>query len=244
MSRRIFLTWSGVFLLGLIVAVTGQTSRPKKIRPPETVTRASWTPNLESSFGITQQQFGEMGLGVLSQSQVADLLLWVEAREQQAKASVPNESFTCGRTGESIRDAKPESYDQVRVYITASGDADEIISGVRERLRVMNGTEVVYNSEEADLVVSLVTVKTRAKGASYQTGTAISVLVAQPCLWKFGSYTNHYDTVQDQFVQVGSDNSTVVSSIVSSIDTDALENQRKLNAGLKKFLQGNKQNYR
>src|SRR5208337_1111970 len=104
----------------------------------------------------------------------------------------------------------------------------------------MNGTEVVYSSSEADLTVSLVAIKTRAKGANYQTGTAISVLVAKPCLWKQGTYSDHYDTVQDQWVQVGSDDSEVVVSIVSGIDTNDLENQRKLDAAYKKFLQDHK----
>jgi len=52
-------------------------------------------------------------------------------------------------SGESLKDAQPEAYDKVRVYVTASGDADEIISGVRERLRRMNRTDVVYTSDEA-----------------------------------------------------------------------------------------------
>lgn len=54
------------------------------------------------------------------------------------------------------------------------------------------------------------------------------------------TYTSHYETVEDQFVQVGSDVPTMVNSIVSGIDTDELDGQRKLNASYRKFLQEQK----
>lgn len=136
----------------------------------------------------------------------------------------------------SFIDAKPDSYDNVRLYISASGDADEIISAVRERLRAMNGVEVVYSSDEADLNVSLVTLKTRNKSA-YETGYAISVVVTQPCMQKVGTQVSHLQTFQDQFVQVGSDEHVIVNSIVSSVDTDTIDDQRKENAEFKKMLQ-------
>lgn len=79
--------------------------------------------------------------------------------------------------------------------------------------------------------------KTTEKSAGYQPGNAISVVISQPCVWKVETYTDNYDTLQDQFVHVGSDISRVADSIVSSIDANDLENQRKINAGLKKFLQ-------
>ena len=95
---------------------------------------------------------------------------------------------------------------------------------------------MVYSSGEADLTVSLVALKTKAKSAGYQLGNAISIVVSKPCLWELGTYSEHYSTVQDQFVQVGSDNSAIVASIVSGIDTNDLEDQRKTNAALKKYL--------
>ena len=60
-------------------------------------------------------------------------------------------------------------------------------------------------------------------------------------MWKVETYKDNYDTLQDQFVHVGSDISrvadSIVSSIDSSIDANDLENQRKINAGFKKLLQ-------
>jgi len=65
---------------------------------------------------------------------------------------------------------------------------------------------------------------------------AISVVVTKPCVWKLGTFTDRQEALQNQFVQVGSENSEVVNSIVSTIDTDDLEKQRSANADFKKFL--------
>lgn len=239
MSRPRFLVLAPVLIIALLATASSQSRPSRKPQPQHTVSHASWTPILESGFGISEHDFRDMGLGALTEDQEWSLLAWVNTREKQAKDSVVTPIFTCGRPGE-IQDTKPESYDKVRVFVHASGDADEVISGVRERLRAMNGTEVVYSSDEADLTVSLVAIQTKSKGAGYQLGTAISVVVSKPCVWKFGTYTDRIDTVRDQFVQVGSEISGVVASIVSSIDTDTLENQRQANATLKKILQDQK----
>jgi hypothetical protein len=52
--------------------------------------------------------------------------------------------------------------------------------------------------------------------------------------------SRHYNVLKADSVEVGSDISLVVSSIVSGIDTDVLDNQRKMNAGYRKFLQDQK----
>jgi hypothetical protein len=65
-------------------------------------------------------------------------------------------------------------------------------------------------------------------------------VVTQPCTWKLGTYTNNYDMLQDQWVQVGYDDNEVVNSIVATVDADDLERQRKMNAGYKKFIQESK----
>ena len=127
----------------------------------------------------------------------------------------------------------------MRVNVEASGSADEVISGVRERLRTMNGTEVVYSSDEADLIVYLTGTKIHAKGG-FDTGVAIAVTVVQPCIWTLSTYTNHYNILKADSVEVGSDTPLLVSSIVSGIDTDVLDNQRKMNASYRKFLQDQK----
>jgi hypothetical protein len=179
-----------------------------------------------------------MGLGALTQDQMINLLLWVDGQKQAAKDSVVQTTWTCGRPGESS--VTPEAYDKVRVYVTASGDADEIISGIRERFRTMNGTEVVYSSAEADLTISLLGMKTKTQNGRYQLGYATSVVVAKPCVWKWGTYTEQEDAQQNHFLQVGSDSSSVINAVVSLIDTDDLEKQRSSNASLKKYLLGAK----
>lgn len=235
MNRRFLFV--SIEILLLFATSNGQAPPAQKAPQHTTPPHAFWNPVLEKDLGITPQLFHDMGLGMLTQEQEVNLFMWVEQREQQAKDSVPTTSFTCGRTGESFLEAKPESYEKVRVYVNASGSADEIISGIRQRLRAMNGTEVVYNSEEADLTVHIIAMFTREKRAGYQLGSATSVVVTRPCVWKLGTYQNDYDTIQDQFVQVGSEVPALVDAIVSAIDTDSLEPQRKSNAGYKKFLQ-------
>jgi hypothetical protein len=214
-----------------------QSAPVSKSQPQKTVSHAAWVPGLQSDFDISPKDFREMGLSALTTEQEMSLLVWASGREQKVKESAP--SFESGRPGQKFLDAKPEEYDKVRVYVIANGSADEIISGVRERLRTMNGLEVVYTSDEADLTVNLVAMESKTTGGSH-FGTATSVVVTAPCTYKVGTYTHQHASMLDQFVQVGSDTSVVISSIVSSIDTDALDNQRKANAEYKKYLQDQK----
>jgi hypothetical protein len=240
MIQRVFIVLAQIVLL--LATSSGQPATQKPAHPqkpaqPKTDPHASWTPALEKNLGITQQAFHDMGLGMLTQEQEINLFVWVNERERQAKSATAEQTFDCGRQGESFVDAKPESYDRVRVYVDASGDATETISGVRERLRAMTSTEVVYSSNEADLTVSLVAMQTQSKGGQ-QTGSAISVVVSDPCLWNRGTHTTRIANVQNQFVQVGSDVKAMVDAIVSNIDTNDLDPQRKTNAELKKMLLG------
>lgn len=241
MTRRAFIVLAQILFLfttsnGQTTATQKPTHAPKPAQP-KTEIHASWAPYLEKNFGVTQKAFQDMGLGNLTWTQEIDVLAWVTERERLAKAAVPVTSFDCGRQGEPSLNAKPESYDKVRVYVDASGDATEVISGVRERLRAMNGTEVVYSSDEADLKVSLVAAHTKSKGG-YDTGSAISLVVSRPCVWTGGTNTSHIDSVENQLVQVGSEVGPMVDSMVSDVDTNDLDPQRKLNAALKKMLLG------
>ncbi|MFZ0686078.1 MAG: hypothetical protein WAM89_11095 [Terriglobales bacterium] len=216
-------------------ASTRKPTQSQKTTKPKTEIRAAWSHELEENYGITKQGFQDMGLDALTPMQEFHLFVWAINREQQAKDAVPTASFACGRQGESFPDTRPESYDKVRVYVDASGDDTQTISGVRERLRAMNGSEVVYSSDEADLKVSLVAIQTKSKGG-YDTGSAISVVVSRPCVWAIGTTTSHVDSVENQLVQVGSDVKAMVDSIVSDIDTNNLDMQRKLNAAIKKTI--------
>jgi hypothetical protein len=216
---------------------TGQSSSSKTPPSRKEVDHATWNSALEKDFGITPQSFRDMGLQNLTLEQYVNLFGWILQREDDAKKSVPTQTFNCGRPGESFKDAKPEAYEKVRVYVATSGDDDEVFSAVRERLRTMNGVEIVYSSDEADLKLSLVGVKEKEKNIGYQLGNAISIAVAKPCKWQLGTYATKYDTLQDQYVEVGSDISLVVNSIVSAFDTNNLEDERRANAAYRKLLQ-------
>lgn len=66
-------------------------------------------------------------------------------------------------------------------------------------------------------------------------GNAVSIAVTKPCTWKLREYSNNYDTLQNQWIQVGYDNQEVINSIVSSVDTEEIEQQRKMNASYKEI---------
>jgi hypothetical protein len=231
LKSPLFLT---AILLFLPVAQAQTSAQPRK-----TVERAVWTSDIEQNYGIAQQDFKDMGLGELNRDQFLNLLWFVAGREQKARESVFTESLICGRPREADEvKNKPESYDKVRVYVSASWDADEIISGVRERLRAMNGTEVVYSSGEADLKVDILAmIPTDTYTGAKMASSAVSVSVSRPCILKVGTYTSDYNDLLDQFLQVGANIHEVIGSIVSGIDTNDLENQRKINAANKKFFQ-------
>jgi hypothetical protein len=231
---------ASLLLVSFLATAQAQTSPARKPQPSQkTVDHASWAPGLEGIVGIAEEDFRDMGLAALTKDQELYLLVWASGLEQKGKDSVQVPSFECGRPGQKFQDAKPEEYDKVRVNVEASGSADEVVSGVRERLRMMNGTEVVYNSDEADLTVFLTGMKIHTKGG-IETGVAVAVTVVQPCTWTLGTYTNHYNILKADSVEVGSEPPLLVSSIVSGIDTDVLDNQRKMNAGYRKFLQDQK----
>jgi hypothetical protein len=199
----------------------------------------SWFPALEQNYDITQKSFGDMGLGVLTMNQLVNVFTWVDTRELKAKKSIPMQVLDCGRPGTPLQ-GPAEAYNNVRVYVSANGKATQIISGVRERLRAMNGVEVVYTDKEADLTVSLVAMNVETVGG-YQSGQAVSVDVTQPCaLLEGGNVTASYDVSRDQFLEVGSNISSLVDDIASTIDTNDLDRQRKLNASYKQLLQDQK----
>jgi len=223
-------------VIGAFVQGRAQSSGPQKRQSQPPVQHASWTSNLEHTYDIDEKTFTDIGLSALTTNQLVHLLVWSDAQAKKAKDSVPTVSFACGRDGGSLQNAKPEEYEKVRLYVSASGDAAEIISGVRERFRTMSGIEAVYSSNEADLTIHLVALQSKAQGTGQKIGNAVSVVVTQPCTWKLGTYTNNYDMFQDQWVQVGYDGHEVVSSIAAVVDADDLERQRKMNAGYKKFV--------
>lgn len=219
----------------LCTLANAQLPTAKKVQVPQNVQHASWVPYLQNSFALSEQDFRKLGLEALTQEQESSLFLWILDREQDAKDSVPRQDYSCGRPGTAFLQTFPDEYGKVTVLVRANGSAEEIISGVRERLRTMNSIEVVYSRGEADLIVDLVAMKT-TNTAGYETGVAISTAVSQPCEWKVAANTSEYDALQDQFLQVGSDMKEVVNSIVASVDTNDLENQRKMNSGYRKYL--------
>ena len=176
-----------------------------------------------------------MGLSSLTALQFIHLIEWANSREAPAKPSPQISGLRCGRTGITVGSEPASSYDKVRVYVNATGEATEIISGVRERLRGMNGIEVVYDYGVADLQLSLAAITTENTNG-YKTGVAISYLVEKPCVESVGTMKLHYDDAQGHGIQVGSNTQRVVESIVTKVDTDYFEDQRKLNAFLKKAI--------
>lgn len=200
---------------------------------------ATWTPYVEKNYDITEEKFGDMGLPELTVNQYVNLLLWLQDREQKVKNSVPQQALDCDRPGTPFSSTPPEAYDKVHVNVTASGEATQIISGVRERLRTMDGVEVVYSDDDADLTVSMLAMNLTNVGG-YHTGVAASIDVTQPCAYKVNTSSVPYQMQLDQFMEVGSNISDLVNEIVSTIDTRSLDAQRAQNARYKKMLQGQK----
>jgi hypothetical protein len=235
MLARHFLTLALIANPPLVGIVAAQSSTAPKPQPRNTVQHAKWSSELETTWGITPELFRDMGLSALTTGEEVQLLTWEAEQVQKAKDSDPRPSFVCGRPGVTST-IKPEDYDKVRIYVEATGNASEIISGVRQRFRGMNGTEVVYTADEADVTVSLVAMNSENM-AGQRTGVAISYVVQQPCIWAFGKQSVHYDSVENQGLQMGSNVPDVVDSIVSSIDTSNLESHRQSNAFTKKMIQ-------
>jgi hypothetical protein len=208
-----------VFFLLLSVTLYGQSTSPvaksaaKQPVKSASVQHAQWTETAQAFSGVTQKQFTDSGLAKLTPDEFVQLMLAVadsrqEAVEENKRLQV---TYTCGPV--------PANYDKVKVYVDVS---DKTPSDV----------EVVYSPIEADLGVGLLGFENELQ-TGRKTGYSVSVVTYDPCKGSLGSNEWSIRMLNNQFIVTDATASGVVESILANIDTNDLENTRKLHAAIK-----------
>jgi hypothetical protein len=165
----------GVLLAGCMVAgqvgVAQQTAKPK----PKTTTKpgmAAWSPEVQKTLGVTEENFSAEGLNRLTQAQLSALL--ISARPDPKKGLL-----TCPASG-----TIPAG--RIKIFVTVAGDdsTGAIATAIRQSVGSLSGVDVVDSAAQADRALHVViqeqTMNKRTIGftASYLTSTPCSEEIA------------------------------------------------------------------
>jgi len=162
-----------VVLAGQMMVAQTPAAKPKPKAAAAKPGMAVWTPEVQKTLGVSQENFGAEGLNKLTKAQLTALL--VSARPDPGK-----HLLTCPASG-----TVPAG--RVRVYLTVSGDdSTGMIAGeIKQTVGSLTGVDVVDTQAAADRVLNVViqeqTINKRTIGftASYLTGTPCSEDIAE-----------------------------------------------------------------
>jgi hypothetical protein len=211
-----------------------------KPTPPKPM-MATWSEVSESVLGISKDKFSSMGLSKLTSDEYLAIVSWAIDREtkleEDAKATARAQTltYTCGRTV-----TQADYYDKVTIYLDISdATPSELASRIRQDFRAMKDVQVVFSSKEADLKVIVIGFEVRAEINNQQTGYAASTTVTDSCVSKYGTNETNFDRYEANYLMTSGRNpASLAEDITTSVDTKDLEPQRRLNAALKKLMQG------
>jgi hypothetical protein len=217
-------------------AISAQTASPPRKASKPGPKMAAWDELLGDTVGLQKQDFGTMGLSKLTQTEYSTLLQWVATSQNLAaeKAKFTQlTSFRCGRPfGKEVAD-----YQKVRIYLDfAKTTPSELSSGIRQRLRAMPDVETVYTEIDSDLIVNIVGFELKDT-AGNPIGFNVSLVTFDPCEWKIGSHAERIAAFRSHYLQSSGRNSQeVVDGIVTTLDSNDIEEKRAQNAATRKFL--------
>lgn len=197
--------------------------------PTRTTSVSSSMPAVfQAVVAMTPTQFASSGLDKLSDDDLRSLTQFITEKTATAVQSVS--SFKCGPF--------TPTYDRVRIYIEATAHTpSEITSGIRQRLRAMPDVEVVYSATDADFGVSLLGLENKAEYTNHLFGYSLSLITYDGCEASFGTTKWPVKMIRDSVLFADATYDALVASVVSTIDTDDIEQVRKSNAAIKKYLQ-------
>ena len=159
----------GVVLAQAGVAQTAPTAKPKPKSSGDTKPNmAVWTPDVQKTLGVTQENFNAEGLNKLTKMQLVAL-------ETSARPDPRKQILTCPASGTA-----PSG--RVRVLVTVAGDdpTGAIAAAIKKAVGSLSGVDVVDSAATADRALHVVileqTVNKRTIGytASYLTSTPCS----------------------------------------------------------------------
>jgi hypothetical protein len=236
-----------VLISGLIFCASAFTqttpSQPQAARPKVTqpkVQHAEWTGQTQAYYGISQEDFGAMGLPKLTTDEYAKLFTWAynrqtdvarTAKEEGKKEAIASEvTFSCGS-----KQGAGDAPNKIHVLIEDSpATASEVMSGVRQRLRGITDVEIVYELDQADLVVSILGYEDKMENGTRGIGYTASTVVTAPCVGKLGTVAWNFQMLDDHYLlSVGKDIGLLAEKIVTKIDSNNIEPIRRSRSQMK-----------
>jgi hypothetical protein len=204
-----------------------QPTKPPARPTPKPAESFVWTEEFGKNSGISHDDFVSMGLGKLAQNELGSLVNWSFVQRQNAMQAMREATvtYTCGRTSKDEA-ANPK----VRVIVEAATNSpSEVTSGFNQKLRSMPDIEIVYTADDADVLVSLVAFENKSVNGVTVLGYSATIATAIPCKTLFGEQSlGQFSKMTNHFLFAGPQNpEAMIRDMVSSVDTDALDNARK-----------------
>jgi hypothetical protein len=215
-----------------------QSVKPKVIQPK--VQHAEWTGQAQAYYGISQDDFVAMGLPKLTVDEYSRLFTWAynrqtasarTAKEEGKKEAIDTQiTFSCGS-----KQSPDTALNKIHVLIEDSpATASEVMSGVRQRLRGITDVEIVYEPDQADLVVNILGYEDKMENGTRGIGYTASTLVTHPCVGKLGTIEWNFQMLDDHYLlSVGKDIGLLAEKIVTKIDSNSIESIRKSRSQMK-----------
>src|ERR1700678_245130 len=157
----------GVFVVGCVVlgGARAQTSKPKATTKPG---MAVWSPDVQQTLGVTQDNFNAEGLNKLTKMQLVAL-------ETSARLDPRKGVLTCPVSG-------TVPVGRIHVLVTVNGDdsTGALAGQIRQAVAGLNGVDVVETAAQADKALHVVIQEQTT--AKRTIGFTASYVTATPCL--------------------------------------------------------------
>jgi hypothetical protein len=163
----------GVVLVQAGLAQTTPAAKPKpKSGGDAKANLAVWTPEVQKTLGVSQENFNAEGLNKLTKMQLTAL-------EISAQPDPKKQVLTCPASG-----APPSG--KIRVLVTVAGDdpTGEIATAIRQAVGSLSGVNVVDSAATADRALHVVILEQTVNKRTI--GFTASYLTATPCLAESG----------------------------------------------------------
>ena len=165
---------------GVLCGVLAQTSRAQTASKTKGSTSTSskpgmavWSPEVQQTLGVPQENFNAVGLNKLTKMQLVAL-------ESSARLDPKKGLLTCPASG-----TMPAA--RIRVFVTVDGDDASMaaLAGqVRQAVAALNGVDVVQTAALADRALHVV-IQTQTTGRGL-IGYTASYVTATPCVLEKG----------------------------------------------------------
>jgi len=226
---------SGVLLCGIFCLRTAapQTPAPRaetQLKPEKAV----WGEYANTSFGLSREDFAQMGFSKLSYTEFALVLQWAFRDQLRGESQGRSEAYSCGP-----KTVDETSASKVKVLVeNHDSNPSGLMSAIRQRLRAIPDVKIVYDSNDADLTADIMAHQPTIDGG--YVGYDASVLTAIPCRSKVTAAEQTFNMVANHFQVSGGNVDTVAEVIVTRIDSRDIETIRREHASLLKYFRDQK----